>query len=140
MTTAQSTPEAPAPVANLHETRKALAASKRNHPATKAAQARKAPAKKAPAKAPARPAPTKAPALSTGTPAKLKWVLDGERDEKNRVPSHADTGDGIYAITGHDTEWRATFTRRGKVVELATKVGFVAAYTACTKHHKAGAK
>lgn len=64
MTTA--TIPAIAPVTNLHETRKEMAAAKAAHPAGKATPAKKAPAKKAPAKAaakaPAKKAPAKAPA------------------------------------------------------------------------------
>jgi hypothetical protein len=97
---------AAAPVSNLHETRRQLAASKRSHPAGQAAAKRVAAAKAATAelvesmakdekpakaaKAPAKKAPAKAaPAPAKAASTKIRWVLDGEKDEKNRAAQHA---------------------------------------------------
>jgi hypothetical protein len=148
---------AAAPVSNLHETRRQLAASKRSHPAGQAAAKRVAAAKKATAelvesmakdekpakaaKAPAKKAPAKAapaPAKQAGEkqPTKIRWVLDGEKDEKNRAAQHGTGSNGVtYAITGAGDEWTATATSGGKTAVLGEKIGHTKAYTVCVRHH-----
>jgi hypothetical protein len=71
-----------APVANLRDTKKEMAAAKRRHPA----------GKQAPAKAPAKKASDKA---ST----KIRWTADGEKDAKGDCPATGTVGDREYKIT-----------------------------------------
>src|ERR1700737_1564491 len=71
---------------------------------------------------------------------KLRWTLDGERDEKGRVAQTGTPGDGTaYKITGSGDEWVATVASgKGRKPELlAAKVSHTSAYLACTKHNAA---
>jgi hypothetical protein len=124
-------PPVKAEIANLATTRKAQTEAKQAHPAGKATPAKNAPAKKAPAKAPAK----KTAPVPAGS--KLRWTLDGERDEKGRVPQSAGASDGAtYAVTGSGKEWQATVTRDGKVEVLAEGVSHTTAYLRCTAANK----
>jgi hypothetical protein len=149
MTTIKNGAGAPAeglPVANLHETRKALAASKRSHPAGKAAATKVTAAKAAtvklaesmaekPAKAPAKKAAEKpAPAKAAST--KIRWQLDGERDAHGRAAQHGTGSNGVvYAITRSGDSWKATATAEGMRAVLAEKVSHGRCYQACVRHH-----
>jgi len=124
MTTNTAAPATPAEITNLHAAKKAQAAAKKAHPAGTAAPA-KAPAEK--------------PAIETkATSTKIKWVLDGERDEKNRAAQHGTGANGVtYAITGSASEWTATATGPdGKVETLGEGVGHTKAYQLCIGHAK----
>jgi hypothetical protein len=105
--------------ANLHETRKELAAAKRAHPA----------GKKAPAKAPAKRA-------------SIAWSPVGEKNERNEYDrSVGRFGDAEYLITRQpDGSFRASVKRGGKTTTLGEglKSGR-AAWAACVRHAKAAA-
>jgi hypothetical protein len=116
-----------AAVTNLRETRRQMAEASKRHPATAK------PAKRTPAKRAAKAAPTK-PAVQSP---KLRWRLDGEKDEKGRAAAHADAGEMQYAITGTGDSWRAAVLRNGKVEQLAAGVSHGRAYAACMRHRKA---
>ncbi len=131
-TTAPATPAQDLPeVANLHEARKAQSAAKA--PAKQPEKAAKAPAKKA-----AGPAPEKPAEEAKAARPKLRWTLDGERDEKGRVAQHGTGADGtVYQITGAGDQWKATVTPPdGKPEVLGDGVGHTKAYTLCTAHAK----
>ncbi len=135
MTTSTTTaPAAPAEglpeVANLHEARKAQSAAKA--PAKQPEKAAKAPAKKA-----AGPAPEKPAEEAKAARPKLRWTLDGERDEKGRVAQHGTGADGAtYAITGDGDEWQASVTGpNGKATVLGEKIRHGKAYGLCVKAH-----
>ena len=85
-----------AQVANLRETRKQMAASRKAHPA----------GKQAPAKAPAT-----APAKKAGTAsAKISWKPEGEKNDKGEYDRSVGTcGDKTYTITRQaDGSFKAT--------------------------------
>jgi hypothetical protein len=106
--------------ANLHETRKQLAAAKRAHPAGKA----KAPAKKAPAR------PT------------IKWSPEGEKNERNEYPSSTGTcGAAEYKIVRQpDGSFKATVKVGTKTTTLAEKAkSGNAAWKACVAHSRSAA-
>jgi hypothetical protein len=92
-----------APVANLRETRKQMAASRKAHPA----------GKQAPAKAPAT-APAKSEMrmqAGTGTAAaKISWKPEGEKNDKGEYDRSVGTcGDKTYSITRQaDGSFKAT--------------------------------
>jgi hypothetical protein len=92
------------PVLNLRETRKQIAAARRNHPAGKQTPA-KAPAKKAPAKAPAKKAAPAKPA----TP-KVRWTR--LQEGTGAVEQDATCGGHTWQIRRADGGW--TVTQDGK--------------------------
>jgi hypothetical protein len=102
-----------APVANLRETRKQMAAAKRAHPAGKKAPAKKAPAKKA-----------------TGTAGpKMRWTLDEERTAGNRaVPQTGVCGDATYKIARDGEKWKVTKRVGGKSTTLGSGLAYAASY------------
>ncbi len=94
-------PATPEPAQNLQAARKEQAAARR---AAKAGTPRNAAAKKTgtPRNAPAKPS------------TKIRWQLDGERDEKGAVAQHGTGQNGAtYKITGSGKEWSATVTAKG---------------------------
>ena len=118
----------PAPVANLAESRKELAAAKKAHPAGKRAPAKRpAPAKKAPAK----------PA------AKIAWKPEGEKNERGEYPSSTGTcGDTEYTITRQaDGSFKATVKVGAKAptVLVADAKSGNAAWKRCVEHSKGAA-
>jgi hypothetical protein len=115
--------------ANLHETRKEMAAAKRRHPAGKQAPA-KTPAKKAPArKAPAKKA---APKQATS---KLRWEVADKDTRGKAVPATGTCGGHTWAITGGGKEWTVTHTSStGRKTVLTDKpVSYAAAYRLCVE-------
>ena len=151
-----SVAHAQAPVANLHETRKALAQSEAQSPRWRsggeagssgqegdrqagAVDGREAcQAGEGPLPRKHRPSPPPSRHLQRAThPPKLRWVFDSDKDEKGRHAAHTVTDDGAYAITGKGDSWRATWTTDGGKVEvLAEKASHTKAYYACVTHHK----
>jgi hypothetical protein len=93
-----------APVANLREARKEMAAAKRRHPAGKQAPA-KAPAKKLPAKAPAKKAAAKATT-------KVRWTR--LQEGTGAVEQDATFGGHTWQIRRADGGW--TVTQDGKLL------------------------
>jgi hypothetical protein len=104
---------------------------------TTAAPATKAPAK-APAKTVAKKAPAKAPAKKaapTNSSSKIRWSLDGEKDNKNRAPQHGTGANGVeYRIAGSGDSWTATATVDGKV-EVLAEGGHTKTFQACVKRN-----
>jgi hypothetical protein len=130
-----TTNQTPAKVPNLRETRKAMAAAKRRHPAGKA-----------PAKAPAKAAPkpaAKAAAKQGDKPARatLRWQFPEPKDKyKDGKVQVAAYGDGELAILRSGEKWTAVYRVNGKVVETLAEPGsFGKAYNACTKRNKGAA-
>jgi hypothetical protein len=99
-------PNGAAPVLNLRETRKQIAASKRAHPAGKQA-AKKTPAKKA-AKAPAKKAAPKPAAKAAST--KVRWRR--LEDKSGAVEQDATYGGVTWQIRRADGGW--TVSQDGK--------------------------
>ncbi len=109
-----TTPNETAPVANLRETRRELAAAKRRHPAG------------------SKPAPKKAAAKAAGQ--KLKWQYD--RETKMQTGQTAVVGDRTYAIKpAAEGKWQGTVTV-GKTETVLVTGSFGAAYNACVKHNR----
>lgn len=107
-----------APVANLRETRKQMAAAKKPAPAKKAAP--------------------KPPAAKPTTAAKITWKLDGEKDAKGQAEGTGTCGDRTYRITGSGDAWKATVkVGSGKPTTLAEnlKTG-KAAWAKCVEHNR----
>jgi len=137
----------PAPVANLRETRRQMAAAKRASKAARPA-GKNAPAKAVPAKKVAARAPTKAADKAAGA-AKLKWTYgEGGRDGGFLHGQVAPTADGAtYAIEPLEGQvagkfagkWKAVVKRGGKTVVLADGVAAGAAYAACVEAAKKAA-
>jgi hypothetical protein len=117
---------APAPVANLRDTKTEMAAARRRHPA----------GSKAPAKAPAKKAPAK-PA------AKIAWKPEGEKNERGEYPSSTGTcGDTEYKITRQaDGSFKATVKVGAKAptVLVADAKSGNAAWKRCVAHSKGAA-
>jgi hypothetical protein len=112
-----TTEVAEAPVANLRETKRAAAAAKKQAAAEPKAEA---------------------PAKASGS--KLKWTLDGERDERNRVGQTAVAPSGAtYVISGSDMAWTLVVTPKGGKAETVKEGGHTACYQAAVKHHAAKA-
>jgi hypothetical protein len=113
-------------------------------PATKATAKKATPAKttKATKPAPDKVTPIKATTEAKTTPeaqtttasTKIRWQLDGERDDKNRVPQHGTGAGGVeYRIAGSDKTWVATATKPGGKPVTIAEGGHTKAYTACVK-------
>jgi hypothetical protein len=119
----------PAPVANLRETRKQMAASRKAHPAGK---------KPAPAKAPAK----KASGTSTAS-TKISWTAEGEKNERGEYPSSTGIcGDTEYKITRQaDGSFKATVKVGAKAptVLVADAKSGNAAWKRCVEQSKKGA-
>jgi hypothetical protein len=145
MTSTNNAPATPQ-VANLHDTKRAQSAARKRHPAGRAAAAKVTAAKAASAKlakaiepkTPAKPAPVKKAAEKpAATSTKIKWTLDGEKDEHGRGAQHGTGNNGVvYAITGFGDSWKATATAEGMRAVLAEKVSHGSAYAAAVKHHR----
>jgi hypothetical protein len=119
-----------APVTNLRETKRQMAASRKAHPAGKQTPA------KAPAKAPAK----KAPAGNTPVATKIAWKLDGEKDAKGQAEGTGTCGDREYRITGKGDSWKATVKQGGKTTTIAENVkSGKAAWQKCVDHNKSAA-
>jgi hypothetical protein len=109
--------------------------------------ARKAPAKKAPAKVAAAPAvkaaaaPKALPAAKKAAPKAtgLRWSYPEGRDNRAGNPQTAVRGEHSYAITGADKAWKATHTYKGKTTVLAEGVSKMTAYNKVVAHNKATA-
>lgn len=130
-----TTNQTPAKVPNLRETRKAMAAAKRRHPAGKA-----------PAKAPAKAVtvtPKAAPKAVTVTdkPARatLRWQFPNGKDEfKDGKTQYADFDGGQLGIERSGDAWRAVY-KVGKKETLLAEGTFGKCYNACTRHAKGAA-
>jgi hypothetical protein len=100
-----TTPTNGAPVANLRETKKELAAAKQRHPAGK-----QAPAKKA------------APAAARVS---LKWTFPNGKDEfKDGKTQIAPFADGELAILKAGDGWKAVYRVKGRKELLLAEGGF----------------
>ncbi len=99
--------------------------------------------RKAPAKAPAKAAAPEKPAEQAKSPStKIKWTIDGERDEKGRVNQHGTSPiNGLtYVVNGEGTSWSAVVTGgKGGPEVLVEGVSHTTAYLKCTAHAKAAA-
>jgi hypothetical protein len=118
-----STTSTLAPVANLREGKRELAAAKKPAPA-------KAPATKAPAKA--------APKKQADKPVtKIRWTLKGEKDANGDAEGTGVLGDATYEISRAGDGWKATVKKGGKTTVLIgdAKTGKVA-WKRCVDHAK----
>jgi hypothetical protein len=109
-------------VANLRETKKAVATARQRHPAGKALP------KPGPAKAPAKAAPTKA--------GQIRWTYPEGRDNRKGNPQTGLAGEATYELKPEANGWKATVTRGGKTVVLATGVSRGKAYAVCVADAK----
>ena len=124
-----STNQTPAPVANLRDARKQMAAAKKAHPA----------GKRAPAKAPAKAAPAKPAAKAPAKPStKITWKTAGEKDKNGDAPATGTLGDKTYEIArSGDGKFTATVkVGKGKPTVLAENVSGKTYWAACVKHSK----
>jgi hypothetical protein len=131
-------------VANLRQTKREMAASKRRHPAGSKAAPAKASATGKPAEKPAETAEKaarKTPKQS-GQP-KLRWspVEDpktGKADPKTS-PLVAVTADATYSVLPDKSGgWQAVLNHAGKTTVLIDGTSRTRAYYACTDHHHYG--
>jgi hypothetical protein len=129
-TNGNETPEAP--VANLRQTRKEMAAakvaSKAAHPAGRQTAA-KAAAKTAPAKT----------AGSAPASTKLRWQFPDGFDNRQTTGQTASFDGGELAMKPHDGTWKATFSKGGKTTVLAENCSAAKAYAACVGYAKGAA-
>ena len=101
-----------------------------NKATTPAKATKPAPAKKAPAKSAAKKAPA-----ATAASAKLRWLVEGDRNQKGGKEQAATAGDRTYAIARSGDAWVATVTQ-GRKSTVLSEGSFAKAYNAAVQHNK----
>jgi hypothetical protein len=115
-------------VANLRETKRQLAASRKAHPAGKSVTDVTPAADKQ---------PRQRKTVTDVTPTKISWKTTGEKDAHGDAPATGTAGDRTYAIVKAGDGWKATVKQGSKTTVLAENASGKTAWAKCVAHSKA---